>query len=183
MATSEAVHMSTNKLDQIIKAMDSLEDLEVVVGYQGEKAQQFALKYDADGGKVPQPINMATLAAIHNFGTSDGHIPARPYMSIGLMNSREEVQKRMALIAKRIHDGDTTPKKDLNAIGAVVVNAMRQALESLKNDARYALSEATKENRKRRRGARKGDNASPLIDTGRLRQSLSFAVRKIRGGL
>lgn len=174
MATAEAMCMS--KIDEIIKSAERLEDFEIVVGYQGKNAQQPALKVDPDGGKTPQPINMATLAAIHNFGT--GTIPARPYMSLGFMAALPEVQKRMTVIAKKVNDGQASLQKELQVVGAVVQNEMRKALEGLKGNAQYQLSEATKKARQQRRGARKGDNASPLIDTGRLRQSLSFAVRK-----
>lgn len=171
------------RINQILQSYEKLDDAEIVVGYQGVQGRTLAQFKDHKGKIHTSTITLAALAAIHNFGTKRAgrnrsvEIKARPFMSLGFMAVLPEVRKRMDKIAVVANRGGA-PKSLLDTVGAAVVRAMLAAHKSLKGSARYALAESTIEKRKKRRGAKKGDNATPLFDTGGLRAGLSFDVRR-----
>lgn len=113
-------------------------------------------------------MNNATLAAIHELGSPAAHIPARPFLKIGI----EKVQKECVNIlgagaAKALTNfdaGDLVKAQD--KAGLVAQNSVRGVFTSgeLKPLAKSTLK-------------KKGNKTTPLIDTGSLRKSISYVVR------
>lgn len=133
----------------------------------GQELKQFK------GGKVvtvgihegaPQPengdLNMATLGAVLNFGTQDGHIPERPWLEPGIQASAQEISDTIADAIEGGKDLDGT----LEMVGVVASGGVRQYMTDLKTP-------PNAESTIKRKGS-----ANPLIDTGALRASVTHAI-------
>lgn len=137
---------------RLASALEEAKRLEVVVGWPGGAG-----------------ASNLELAAIHEFGTRDGRIPERAPLRRGLERGRGRVGVALEAGAKAILGGSGSVQKALGQAGAVaaaeVKSAIRAGLEP-------ALKPATV--------ARKG-SSTPLVDTGQLINSVTWAVRP-KGG-
>lgn len=146
-------------LDAAIKALTSRE---VLVGVPDTKAGR---------RKKKEPINNAALAYIHDKGSPSQNIPPRPFMGPGVQAAKVSITKRMENTGKAALRGDKAAvEKGLNAVGLVAVSGIRGKITS---GPFTPLKPATIAARKRR--GRTGDK--PLIDTGQLRNSISYVIR------
>ncbi len=107
-------------------------------------------------------INLATIAAINEFGA--GSVPSRPF----LRSTVDKNQKKYAgLLEKAITnavDGKATVEEGLELLG---LHAVRDIQRTIRDNDFDANAPATIE--------AKG-SSKPLIDTGRLRQSIDFEI-------
>lgn len=115
-----------------------------------------------------QPITVAQVAAIHEFGSSDGRIPQRSFMGATLDAKNAEVFKFMEKLIAGYVDHKYSEIHALGMLGQKVKDMFRAAITK---GLKPALRPATL----RRKGPNKG---TPLIDTGQLLASISFEVRK-----
>lgn len=128
----------------------------VKVGYPEEKSKV----HKGEG----QPIEMAQLAAVHEFGSPSRNIPARPFMAQTFDKHVAEVNKRVSEIKDRIISGQVTAKQAWAQLGAWYKGMMQKEIR----DGGF-------EPNKLKTIERKGSDR-PLIDTGQLRQSIDFEV-------
>ena len=103
-------------------------------------------------------ISNAQLGAIMDLGTPT--IPARPWLAPGVSSGNEEYIK---IIADGLEDGKTL-NQSLETVGVVAVAKVQQYMVDLKSPPNT-----------RETIARKG-SSNPLIDTGALRQSVTYKV-------
>lgn len=142
-------------------------DLQKVMDELRQELKQFK------GGKVvtvgihegaPQPedgdLNMATLGAVLNFGTQDGHIPERPWLEPGIQAGAQEISDTIADAIEAGKGLDDT----LEMVGVVASGAVRQYMTDLKTP-------PNAESTIKRKGS-----ANPLIDTGALRASVTHRI-------
>jgi len=117
---------------------------------------------------APQPeggeINMATLGAIHEFGTADGHIPARPWLVPGMQAATGAILEE---ISDSVADGRTVDQI-MERVGVVAVGEVQQYITDLRTPPNAPSTIA-----------KKGSD-NPLIDTGAMRQSVTYQVRRGR---
>lgn len=100
------------------------------------------------------------IAAVHEFGSQDGHIPQRSYLRSTIDDRRGEIFDLLELQLKK-----SKPEVAAGRIGMQVVSMVR---ERIRDRISPALKPATIK--------RKGSDI-PLIDTGRLLQSITSEVR------
>lgn len=140
---------------KFLKELRKLESLEVQVGFQAGEAT-----YDDTGADV------AEIAAYNEFGSSG--TPARPFMKQSFENHESELQKACDAANQTIAKGGTA-EQALNKIGVFCKGLVQQEIV----DGGFAPNaESTI--------AKKG-SATPLVDTGLMRQSVNYVVKK-RGG-
>lgn len=159
---------------KIQEEMKKCDGTYVKVGYPSEKGLTHEPKKDESGpadkgkkggkGKAAKPILMADLAAIMEFGTADGHIPARPFMASTFDMYVEEVLKNIASIKDQIISGKITAKQGWGKIGAWYKGRMQH---TIKDSVWQANADITIK--------LKGSSA-PLIDSGALRTSIDYEV-------
>lgn len=137
----------------------------VAVGIQGADATK---TIKDENGEILQVV----LAGVHEFGREDGSIPERSYIRATVDAKREEyrtLQKRMIGL---VVSGKLKPERALKLLGEKVVSDMRRTMDAgLKPD----LAESTK--RRRLQGDGSGV-FKPLVDTGQLKNSITYAVRE-----
>lgn len=167
---------------KVIKAINALTGKQVLVGIP----QTTTDRQDEEQGAM----NNATLGYIHEHGSPINNIPARPFLVPGVQDVEGKIGERMKKAGKAALDGDKSKaEEELEKAGLVAQNSVR---DRLTNGDFAPLSEATI--RARARKGRKGAieelasraagnepnpaNVRPLIDTGQLRQSITYVVRK-----
>jgi len=118
---------------------------------------------DVDG----TPLTL--IAAANEFGTNDGHVPERSYLRSTIDEKRKQYQAALTKIITDAIDGRALPVRGLQRLGARAVADVQRKITALK-DPPNAPSTVKK----------KGSD-NPLIDTGRLRQSIDYDVRPVGG--
>lgn len=135
------------------RELQKLAELEVQVGFQGDEAYE-------DG------TSLAEVAAYNEFGTSD--MPERPFMRQSFENHEAELQAACDLVNQTLASGGTT-EAALNKLGVTVRGLVQ---EEIVGGGFAPNAEST---------IRKKGSEQPLIDTGFMRQSVDFVVKRREG--
>jgi len=155
----------SDKMADLSKGLKSLTGLDVLVGVPAEEATR-----DNEYGD-PQITN-AALAYIHDRGAPEANIPARPFMTPGIVAVKDKINSRFEAAARAALRGDTgSVQNNLTAAGLTAQSSIRAVINA---GPPPPLSPRTIANRK----ARGRISEKPLVDTGQLRNSINFIVRK-----
>jgi hypothetical protein len=105
-------------------------------------------------------------AILNEYGSDSDKIPARPFMHSSYNKIREKVEPIAAWGVKKINIGKIDKKTILGLMGAAAVGVVKQTITDFSTppNAPYTIR-------------KKGFN-NPLIETGLLRQTITYAVRK-----
>ena len=137
-------------------------------------AKELHVGFSADGADTDEAgkPNIAQIAAWNEFGTTskngNEHIPARPFMRNAFDNNKEAIEAYMAQMFEQVAMGNMTADEALENIGTFQAELIRHEIEAgdfVENDPRTI-------ERKERKGSSK-----PLIDTGRMRQSVQHVIK------
>ncbi len=150
---------------EVLAEIRALADNRVLVGIPSDRA----------GREEEGLINNAALGYIHENGSPEANIPARPWLRPGIDKAKEKITARFKLAAKAALNGEPGSSiQHLNAAGLIGQNAARNEIQ---NGDHLPLSEKTIYRRQHRKVApRMGER--PLIDTGQMRNSVTYVIRK-----
>lgn len=109
--------------------------------------------------------NVAVYAAVHEFGSSDGHTPARMWLTRGIEDNGMAVQSAMAATATAILDGRVSKAKAVDNLGADVADIVRAHVNSAN------FPPALKVETVRRKG-----HAKAMVDSGKMKDSITHRV-------
>lgn len=154
--------------DNVGKVLASIQELvgrQVLVGIP-------ATKVERNNDEQADPINNAQLGYIHEFGSPKANIPGRPSLIPGVAAQEESIANHLKkAVQAAIKGDDEKVELELNAAGLIGQAGVRREI----NDGDHAaLSEATIAQRLKR--GRTG--TKPLIDTGQLRNSITYVIRE-----
>ena len=146
--------------DKMMRRLDKLGRLEITVGVHGKDAQR-------DDGES----NVA-VAATHEFGAPHRSppIPERSFLRSTFDSQREDILDDMATVADKALQG-SSPIREARILGIETAERVR---ETIRQGISPALRPMTLERRKAK--GSKGENETPLIDTGQLIQSIQSEV-------
>ena len=144
-------------LSKYTKELEKLAGSEVVVGIPATKNKQY-------NGEDGQNITLAELGAIHEYGVPENGIPQRSFLRVPLQTNLDVLYKSLD---KNLKFSKTNTNQALGKLGAKGVSIVLEAFKSSGNGTWSPLKPST----------RKGTGAKPLIDTGQLRQSMTFKIR------
>jgi phage gpG-like protein len=130
-----------------------IKDKRVRVGVLSDKG------HDGEGS-----ITLVELAAVHEFGTEDGAIPERSFLRSTFDQKREELVRTGEKLIGEVLDGKMEVDRALGLIGA-----------QLASDVKTKITSSIPPPDKPATVARKGSSTT-LIDTGRLRNSITWAL-------
>lgn len=108
-------------------------------------------------------------AAYNHFGTRDGRIPSRPFMSVAFEGLRKTklkraIKKESALLISPQHvESVDSSFRRLGVLGVSLIQEAITGIESPEN------ADSTKARKK---------SSNPLIDTGRMRQSVQYELSR-----
>lgn len=135
------------------EALKRLSELEVQVGFQGDESYE-------DGTSI------AEIAAYNELGSSD--TPARPFMKQSFENHEEELRAACERVNATIASGGSV-EQALNALGVTVKGIVQGEIV----DGDFAENAPSTIKKKK--------SEHPLIDTGAMRQSVNYVIKR-KGG-
>ena len=118
-------------------------------------------------------LTLVELAAIHEFGTADGHIPARSFIRSTLyVRSAAALAQKVEAAAKLVIAGKLDAKKALELLGTFAASEIKNTITLNEADGygEYGyppLADST---------IKAKGSSVPLIDTGQLKNSITYAV-------
>lgn len=152
------VKINDRELRRFNKRVQSmLKGVSFTVGVQGKEAAEMHEK-----GDVP----MTVIAAVHEFGSTDGRIPERSYLRSTFDENRRKYERMIRDGAKGVLKGKTAAKKTAFATGETV---RADVIKRIKSNIPPPLAESTI--------SRKGSSVA-LIDTGQLIASITSIVHE-----
>ena len=171
--------IKTDKMDALMKGLKALKSKDVLVGVPADKTTR----------SDDTAMNNATIAYINDQGSPIHNIPARPFMRPGIKSVQDKITARFKRAALAALDGRRSGvEEELMAAGLVAQNGIKDiitagnfeplALSTVRARAKRGSAGALAEIQSRDAGnAPNSENTRPLIDTGQLRNSISFVIR------
>lgn len=159
MSFNIATSFVAGQYDKLKKELAAFDELSVSVGFQREEGKA---QHTGTG------VQIAKLAAIHEFGWPGHGIPARSFIRDSIKKQADAINKRRAAELRRVMLGQVTAVEALSSLGEFVLAVVRDRLNS--GDF-AALDPETV-------GAKSG--TKPLLDTGELADALSWVVKRRR---
>lgn len=161
------VKVTKDELANVLKSIHALVSREVLVGIP---ESEDARKASEDGA----PIGNAEIGYIQETGSPINNLPARPFLVPGVEKALPKALEQLKRGGTKAIGGDSSAAdKALNAAGMVCQNSVRATIV---NVIPPPLAESTLDARKRR--GRTG--TTPLLDTGALRNSVTYVIRKVK---
>ena len=159
-----AKNASSLLFDKFAKITEGLRSMnsDVLVGVPAEKGQ----RRDGEG------MTNAALAYVHDNGSAAANIPARPFMVPGIQDARDPIVASLRAGAVQALKGKPAAvERALHIAGLRAQSSIRAKINS---GIEPELADSTLEARR----ARGRTGTKPLIDTGQLRNSINYVVRK-----
>ena len=154
--------MKIDRLKEIVTAIDALVKKEVLVGIPDGSPDR----------KDNEPISNAAIGYIQETGSPVNNIPARPFLVPGVADVQRQVADRLGAGAGAALDGDLEAAE--RQMGAAGMIASSSAKHKINSNIQPELKESTLEARRRRGVTRE----NTLVDTGSLRNAITYVIRK-----
>lgn len=138
--------------DRLIKKLKALDGHGVTVGIH------------EDAGDYEEGLTVAQVMAVHEFGTRDKRVPARPTLGPTFDANLEKYQRESIAASDRVAEAGISPSLALQRLALMIETDVKRAITDLRTP---SLKPATIK-------AKGSDN--PLIDTGRMRNSVEGRV-------
>ncbi|WYN05076.1 tail completion or Neck1 protein [Pseudomonas phage UNO-G1W1] len=147
-----------NKIPALLRRLDKLDGVEVEVGFFPED------RYGPENHNLP----VATVAAYNEFGTV--HNPQRPFMSDAFSDgmSQAAMARAMKAVYVDVIKGGTATQRLLNILGRITGEMIQISIQQY-----AAMGGNSVETIKR-----KGGRDTPLIDTGKMLESVRFHIHR-----
>ena len=159
---------SVDKIGKIAKAMNFMMGNEVYVGISDETTTR----------EKGEPVTNAELMFIHTNGSPINNIPARPVIEPAIEDDKDRLASMMEGVFLSAEKGDTDGAlKKLKLAGMRAQNVCRAWFTNPKNG--WAPNSPRTAARKRAKGS---TDPKPLIDTGELRKSITYFIKRNTGG-
>lgn len=127
---------------------------------------------DSTAGREDGPISNAAIGYIQENGSPAANIPARPFLVPGVNAARDACIAALRTGAKKALDGDKSAgDAALNVAGLKAQSSVRRTLTAGDGFASLAPSTLAARRARGRTGTR------PLVDSGQLRNSITYVVR------
>lgn len=115
-------------------------------------------------GQYEDGAPLAVIGAVQEFGSADGHIPERSFLRVPLWSNQQLFAKIFTMGLPQVIEGEITLRQLMEQAGARAASVSQEA-----------ISEGIAPPNAPSTVARKG-SSTPLVDTGRLRQSITYVV-------
>ena len=150
------VQITHDRVEEVFRAVARLDSHAVYIGFPGETQS-----------RSKGPLNNPTLAYIHEHGAPAANIPARPFLEPGVENARDDILRAFEAGVRRALGGDNAALTNMLDLAGVI--GVRAVQDKITTGPFAPLAPRTIARKK---------SSRPLIDTGQLRQSVSYVVRE-----
>lgn len=154
------VYMSMNiRVPNLQAALDQLR--KELAQYRGNSHVTVGIH---EGSAQPESgdLTMAQLGAVQHFGSEDGHIPARPWLDVGVESGTQDILDTIRSGAGKGLPLDAV----LEQVGVVAAGAVQEFIIDLRTPPNAPST------------IEKKGSDNPLIDTSAMMQSVSYAVTR-----
>lgn len=79
-------------------------------------------------GSYEDGLTIATIAAVNNFGSADGHIPARPFLEPAITKGAPQYQRLAELMIPKVLSGEMTMRVLLEQMGNLAQGHVQQQI-------------------------------------------------------
>lgn len=157
------VRITKDRVAEVLAAVKKLTAKEVLVGIPQANAER-----KPEPGEPP--ITNAELGYIHEFGAPEANIPARPFLIPGVERIQDQAIARLKKAGQKALEGEVAQiDQQMRAVGLIAQSAVQKKI----TDGPFV---PLKPRTIAERVARGRTGTKPLIDTGALRQSITFVV-------
>ncbi|ARD61146.1 hypothetical protein Y71_14910 [Kosakonia radicincitans DSM 16656] len=118
----------------------------------------------AGSGNYEDGAPLVVIGAVQEFGSANGLIPERSFLRVPLRQNQDNIKKGFRALSGKVARGEITAFQMLDQIGARAAGYCQDAISAGIEPANAPSTIA-----------RKG-SATPLIDTGTLRQAITHVV-------
>lgn len=115
-------------------------------------------------GTYEDGLTIATVAAVNNFGSADGKIPARPFLAPAVEKGAPQYRRLAELMIPKVIAGQMDMRDLLEQMGQLAEGHVKQEITDLDTPPNAPSTIAKK------------GSSNPLIDTGALRQSIRYVI-------
>lgn len=175
MAKSKVIDKDLGWND-LVKRLEEIKEARVKVGVLD------------DGKRSEERLTVAQIAAIHEYGTEDGRIPARPFVKPTFDKQRDKLVKMAKNLMGQVIDGKISVKQGLNLLGSQLAADIKATVVAGVPPPN-ALSTIIRKARKSKKFTAVAENigqafgqagilasVKPLIDTGRMLGAITWVV-------
>lgn len=169
----------------LMESLMKLADVEVLVGFPEDTTNR------PPSEDEPPGITNASLGYIHDNGAPEQGLPARPFMIPGIQAAQTKVADKLGQILKATvagRGGQTLVAQGMTQVGIIASLSIKNtindgidpalAASTLKARARKGRKGAQKELDRRAKGeAPSTAFAKPLVDTGEMRNAITYVIR------
>lgn len=156
----DGIEITADHLQDVVKAIHRLTGQEILVGVP-----------QADTRRDDSPLTNAQIGYLQETGSPAMNLPARPFLVPGVESVQKGITKQLEKAAHAALDGTQNEVENaFIAAGLVAQNGVRKEISE--GDFK-PLAEATLA----RRRAKGRTGTQPLIDTGSLRNSITYVIR------
>jgi hypothetical protein len=164
------IKLVKDDIPKLLEAVRVMSMTRVAVGVPADKALR-----KPDEGEKGAPANNAMLAYIHENGAPEAGIPPRPFLGVTVEAMKAEIAARLrAASIDALKGRKDAVIRAFHALGLRVSTAVKLKINTGPFE---PLKERTLAARRAR--GRMGDK--PLIDTGQLRNAITYVVKSVRG--
>lgn len=143
----------------VLAQLKALNGLGVKVGILGSGVHKSTLN---DAG--PEPMTVASIAAVHEFGAPKARIPERSFLRSAIDESRELLERTAKNVAGSVARGTLTANQAAARLGLVAQARVQRKIV----DGPFAPNAPFT--------VRQKGSSRPLIDSGQMRQSVTYEV-------
>lgn len=157
-----------NEVPALMRNLRELTSMDVLVGIPAEKSTR--------SSEEGSSLGNAALGYIHETGAPEAGIPSRPFLMPGVRRAQKPIAQLLKSAVRSMSDGDRAEaERAMHAAGITAVNSVRRQIQQGEGFAPLAASTLAARRRRGRTGTR------PLIDTGQLRNSITYVLREDKG--
>lgn len=129
-----------------------------------EREQRVLVGVPEGSGSYEDGLTIATVAAVNNFGSADGRIPARPFLQPPVEEGAPMYRRLAEVMLPRVLSGEMEMRTLLEQMGNLAEGHVKQYITDLRvpKNADSTI-------------AKKGSD-NPLVHDGHLRQSIRYVI-------
>ena len=129
-----------------------------------DREQRVLVGVPEGSGSYEDGLTIATIAAVNNFGSADGRIPARPFLQPPVEEGAPMYRRLAEVMLPRVLSGEMEMRTHLEQMGNLAEGHVKQYITDLRvpKNADSTI-------------AKKGSD-NPLVHDGHLRQSIRYVI-------
>ncbi len=154
---------TTEEGQNIKKMLEEIAEMEVCIGFQHGKEKKEEQEETRTKKKKQKKADICDIALWNELGTE--HIPSRPFLRKSVDENKTVIDDMLDKTVKRLLSGQPM-QRVLNRLGSFQKGLVQKKIV----EGTYVPNATST--------IRKKGSSRPLIDTGRMRQSVNYIVRK-----